>query len=61
MISPESGVPPFPVPLGQTDRVEAHRELAQNPGTRSFWMTPVSSSIVILNLIAKLPLLYHKL
>jgi hypothetical protein len=29
--------------------------------TRSFWMKPVSSSIVITNLIAKLPLLYHKL
>jgi hypothetical protein len=31
-----------------------------NPSTRSFWMTPKLSSIVIINLIAKLPFLYHK-
>jgi hypothetical protein len=31
-----------------------------NPGTRSFWMISVSSSIVIIILIANLPLLYHK-
>ena len=34
--------------------------LGSNPNTRTFWMIPVSSSIVILNLIANLPLLYHK-
>ena len=31
-----------------------------NRGTRTFWMTPKLSSIVILNLIAKVTLLYHK-
>jgi hypothetical protein len=31
-----------------------------NPGARSFWMTRKLSSIVILNLIANLPFLYHK-
>ena len=30
------------------------------PGTRSFWMTRKLSSIVIMNLIANLPFLYHK-
>jgi hypothetical protein len=30
------------------------------PATRSFWMTPKLSYIVILNLIAKVPLLYHQ-
>jgi hypothetical protein len=33
---------------------------ASNPTTRSFWMTPKRSSIVILNLIAKLPFPYYK-
>jgi uncharacterized membrane protein len=40
--------------------LETHRELAQNPSTRSFWMKPASSAIAIMNLIANLPLLYHK-
>ena len=31
-----------------------------NPDTRSFWLTPKLSSIVILNLIANLSFLYHK-
>jgi hypothetical protein len=30
-------------------------------GTRSFWMTPKLASLVIMNLIANLPFLYHKL
>jgi hypothetical protein len=33
---------------------------ALNPGTRTFWMTPKLSDIVIIILIAKLALLYHK-
>jgi hypothetical protein len=39
-----------------------HRSLLflSKPGTRSFWMTPKLSYIVILNLIANLSLLYHK-
>ena len=31
-----------------------------NPTPRSFWMIPKRSSIVILNLIAKVPFLDHK-
>jgi hypothetical protein len=31
-----------------------------NPVTTSFWMTRSSSYIVIINLIANLPFLYHK-
>ena len=30
------------------------------PAARSFWMTRKLSSIVIMNLIANLPFLYHK-
>jgi hypothetical protein len=31
-----------------------------NLTTRTFWMIPVSSTIVITNLIANVPFLYHK-
>jgi len=34
--------------------------MSQIRGSRTFWMTPKLFTIVILNLIAKLPLLYHK-
>ena len=36
------------------------RARASNPATRSFWMMPKLSSIVIINLIANLSFLYHK-
>jgi hypothetical protein len=32
----------------------------ESPARERSWMMPVGSSIVIINLIAKLPLLYHK-
>jgi len=34
--------------------------VVSNPATRSFWIEPGGSSIVVMILIAKLPLLDHK-
>ena len=50
----------------RTDRsacTKNHRSsplFVSSPATRSFWMIPKLSSIVILNLIATLSFLYHK-
>ena len=53
------------VPLGETDRwgpekAQLPAGFISNPRTRSFWMIPKLSSIVIVNLIANLSFLYHK-
>jgi hypothetical protein len=48
-------------PTEQNKKSTGSRVLfVSKPFTRSFWMMPVSSSMVILNLIANLPFLYHK-
>jgi hypothetical protein len=42
------------------DKRRSWGEERLNPATRSFWMIPKLSSIVIINLIANLTFLYHK-
>jgi hypothetical protein len=53
------------VPLSQTDRWASGKSAASpvfvlKPARERSWMMPVSSYIVILNLIANLSFLYHK-
>jgi hypothetical protein len=47
-------------PTLRSERFEDENEAPHEAFARSFWMMPVSSTIVIMNLIANLPFLYHK-
>ena len=55
-----SPVPAEPDRSMESEKGVVSRCLPQIPSTRTFWMMPKLSSIVIMNLIANLPLLYHK-
>ena len=53
-------VPTEPDRLLGSEKKRILAVFALKPGTRSFWMMPKLSYIVIINLIANLTFLYHK-